>query len=130
MKCDVNKSIGKHIKEISPNLENLEVVLQTGREYLNDITDLDSTTIVYSRRPITVDNEIIGAVATLQDISIIQESEFKIRKKIYTSGLYAKYNFSDITGVSKKIKKSIEIARKFGSVKRVIWICGRCFYWS
>lgn len=124
MKCDVNTSIGKYIRDISPKLRNLEVVLETGKEYLNDITNLDSTTIVYNRRPIKVDDEVLGVVATLQDINILQESEFKIRKKIYTKGLYAKYNFSDINGISKELKKTIEIAMKFAYMDSTLLITG------
>src|SRR5699024_4123805 len=82
LKCNVKISVGKHFIDVCPYLTNLEVTLRTGKEYINNIIDLGSTTIVYNSRPILVDKQVVGVIATLQDINIIQETESKIRKEV------------------------------------------------
>ncbi len=124
MKVATKDIVGKSLSEVCPGLKSLREVLDTGKEYTNDITSIESTTIIYNRIPIVVQGQIVGAVATFQDINILQEAESKIRRQFYASGLYAKYTFNDIDGVSKETKKAMKFAAQFAKTESTILIMG------
>lgn len=114
----------KPVQEVFPGLENLADVLLSGKEYLHDITSIGSTNVLYNRIPIVLDKEVVGAVATMQDISSVQEAESKIRDNFFAKGWYANYSLADIKGESTTIKSTIEYARKFSATDSTILITG------
>lgn len=68
--------------------------------------------------------DIVGVVATCQEISRIQKMEQKIRKELYLKGHVAENTFDDIIGQSIIIKKSIEEARDYALVDSPLLIYG------
>lgn len=124
VKCDGDKVIGESLTNVCLGLDGLREVLLTGKEYTNDITSIGGTTVIYNRIPIIVQDQIVGAVATFQDINILQEAESKIRIKFHESGLFAKYTFKDIDGTSEAIKKVKKFALQFAKTESTILITG------
>lgn len=123
-KCSVAEVIGKSLVKVCPSLDSLIEVLHTGKEHINDITNIGSMSIIYNRIPIVVQEQIVGAVVTFQDVNILEEAESKARRKINERGLYAKYTFDDIYGISEEIKKTIKVAIQFAKSESTVLITG------
>lgn len=115
--------VGRMIGDILPNT-HMRSVLASGKKELNQIMNINGTMVYTNRIPIVVDGEIMGAVATFQDIQSLQDSEQKIRLKLHEKGLVAKYHFDDIIGMSKKIKDNISLAEKFAKSDATVLIQG------
>ena len=98
--------------------------LQTGREYIGEIIRTGSIDILLNIAPINVSGEITGAVITFQNISRIVEMEEKIRKELYTKGLVAQYDFSQLLGVSPEITEAKRIAQEFAVIDATVLITG------
>lgn len=107
--------IGKHIEEIIENTK-LPEVIKTGRPQLGELQQVGNVVIATNRIPITVNNKVIGAVATFQDVTQIQKIEQKIRRELYYKGLVAKYNFEDIVYGSDTMAEIIEQAKKYSEM--------------
>ncbi len=123
MQCG-SMPVNRHIRDAFPILENLSDVLSTGQEYWDDVIAIGMTTIVYHRVPVVLNRRIIGAIAILQDAKIVREAETKIRNKLYTKGLFAKYALDDISGKSREIKTALALAYKFARTNSTILIMG------
>ncbi|MDV3428017.1 MAG: PrpR N-terminal domain-containing protein, partial [Bacillota bacterium] len=119
-----NKVINRKIHEVLSD-SMLPYALKTGDKQIGEIQNVKDFKISANRIPIIVDGEIIGAVATFQKITELQNIEQKIRRSLYDKGFTAKYNFSDIIYTSSKMKECIEIAVKYSSYNAPIHICGK-----
>ena len=97
--------LGQSIAGIFPTAK-LTKVMQSRRPELNQIESIGDSQIVINRIPILVNAEVMGAVATFQNIGIIQEVEEKIRKSLYQKGFVAKTFIKDIIGTSDQIQKA------------------------
>ena len=115
--------IGSHIDEVLPGIDLTEV-LRTGREDLEGLRKLRDSMVTANRVPIRVESRIVGAVATFQRVSRIQEMEGRIRKQIHSKGLTAKYHFRDVIGASRAITECVEMAREFSRVDSNILLIG------
>lgn len=81
--------------------------------------------VVVNVAPITVDGELKGSVAVIHDVSEIKRLNEELdRAKKLIRHLEAKYNFDDIIGKSKKIKKVIEQARKVANTPVTVLLRG------
>lgn len=115
--------IGKPICEVIPQIKLTEV-LKSKKVELGEVHKVNNTEIVVNRVPMIVNNEVIGAIATFQEVRDIQEVEKKIRYKLAERGLEAKYNFDQIIGKSNKMLKTIEAARIYSKTDATILITG------
>lgn len=100
-----HKVLGQSIDTIFPTAKLIKV-MQNRRPELNQIESIGNSQIVINRIPILVNAEVVGAVATFQNIGIIQEVEEKIRKSLYKKGFVAKTFIKDIIGTSDQIQKA------------------------
>lgn len=117
--------IGDHLRKAFPELKDLLNTIETGKEYLQEIGHLKGVNILYNMIPLKLDNkEIIGAIATFNDINIIRKGEHKIRDKIFNKGFYATYKFNNIKGKSKSIRDCINIGMKFAPTSSTVLIIG------
>ncbi len=124
----VNKGdvINKIISDVLPSTR-LDKVLETGTLETNKIQHIDKdTTINTNRVPISVDGDIVGAIATFHDIDDIQNVEQSIRKKIhyYKKGLHAKYTFENIKGNSVNIKNVLHLSDIYAKSDQTVLIYG------
>lgn len=122
-KINSKEVIGKHIDNVLPELE-LTDILYSGIGEMEVIKYIGENQIMVSNIPIKVNGEVVDAVAMLQDVNRIQQMEEKIRREIATAGLYAKYTFSDLIGVSKESKELIRIGKEYAKVNSTILIEG------
>lgn len=115
--------IGNEIENIIKNTRMIEV-LNSGKKELDQVMNINNLVVNTNRIPIVVDKKVKGVVATFQDVKVIQNSEMKIRLKMYDKGLVAKYNFNDIIGKSKIITYTKTIAKRFAQLESTVLIYG------
>lgn len=115
--------IGKKIRKVI-NETTLHEQLIKPEVVVGNIQNINECIVATNQVPIVVDGEIKGAVATFQDITELQNVEYKIRRKLSESGFEAKYKFKDIIHSSDKIKECIEIAKKYSEYDSPVLITG------
>lgn len=115
--------IGRHIDTVLPEL-NLSQSLISCRSELGNLCTIKDATIVANRVPIIVEQRTVGAIATFENITKIQEVEGHIRKKTHAKGLLAKYKFHDILGQSPAIQETIRFAQQYSRADSNILLVG------
>lgn len=88
------------------------------------VININDIPVIVNKILITVDNEEVGAIFTIQEISKLQKLEQKVRNNLYNKGLIAKYFFRDIIGSSTAIRKTLEQAMQFGKTSTTVLIQG------
>jgi PAS domain S-box-containing protein len=114
--------IGKKVYQVTQD-PSWSDVYGKGLSQVDRIMEYKKTKIFTSRLPIIVNNRIIGAVGTFQEVEKIQQLEREYRK-IQTMGLVAKFTFGDIVGESGALKRTVEQAKAFSKVDSTILISG------
>lgn len=120
---DAKDAAGSRISDIIPEISVGRLAKQEGAE-IEEVSKIGRSTVVITQVPVKVNNEITGAVITLQDVTRIQQLEEKVRKELRSKGHIAKYTFDDINAVSKPMKELIERARRYARVDSTILITG------
>ena len=116
-------AVGQQVARFFPQL-GLNRILKSGRAELGEIETMNGQQMAINRVPISIGNLIVGAVATFQPVTVIQELEGKIRRKVYERGHKAKLTFQDILGNSPAIKRAITVAEEFSEVNSTVLIMG------
>ena len=116
-------AIGRNIREVWPDLE-LHKVLNTGREDLAHLLNINNEQVVCNKVPIHVNNRVVGAVINFQDVTKLQQMEAKVRRRLFAAGHVASKSFKDIIGTSASLHKSVALARDFAKTDSAILILG------
>lgn len=103
----------------------LKKIFLDEKEYSNEIVKYNNSMLSINKTFIKVNDSIVSTVITLQEMSNIQDIEFKMRKKIYSRAHIAKYTFDNIAGSSDIIKMTIEKAKKFSLTNSNILLIGK-----
>lgn len=100
--------------------------LTNGQEETGRIVTIPGkkTTVSVSCVPVIANKEISGVVINLADITMIQDLESQIRRKLSERGLQAKYHFGDIIHQSHVIDQTIETARRYAASDSNVIIVG------
>ena len=100
--------------------------MEKGKEETGRILAIPGTklTVSASCTPVVANREISGAVINLSDITLIQDLESQIRRKLSTRGLKARYTFQDILHGSRSMDKTIRIARQYAASDSNVIIVG------
>jgi PAS domain S-box-containing protein len=114
--------LGSPAQESFPGVDFCEAL--QGREHLGQIVEFGRATVVMNRIPVRVMNRVVGAVATLQDVTYIQSMESRIRREIYSKGHVAKFSFQDILGRSPALRETIDKALSYAIVDSTVLIHG------
>ncbi|EDS78704.1 propionate catabolism operon regulatory protein [Clostridium botulinum C str. Eklund] len=115
--------IGKDIRKLIKD-SKLPKVLKCGKLQLGEVESLGKSKIAVNRIPIIVDKKIIGALATIEDVTYIQDLEKKLRCKLYKKGFIAKYKFQNIIYKNKETEECIKRAKKYSKYDVPILITG------
>lgn len=101
-------------------------VVKEGKEETGRVMTIPGTKIRVSASytPVIVNQEVTGVVLNLSDITIIQDLESQIRRKLSERGLKARYKFPDIIHRSVVIDRTIEKARRYAAANSNIIIIG------
>ncbi|MBB6215112.1 PAS domain S-box-containing protein [Anaerosolibacter carboniphilus] len=115
--------IGKNIQEVFPQMELLDT-LTRGVEETEVIKNIQGSPFIFSKIPIHIEKEAIGAIAIFQDTGKIQRMEEKIRRESVKTGHFARYTFEDMLGVSDVMAESIQIAKEYAKTNSTVLIEG------
>jgi len=115
--------IGKKIDSVL-NFINIAPCLTECREIIGQTIQLGKSWLTFNIAPIIIDEVVIGAIITFQDITRIQEMEARIRNDVLARNFVAKYKFDNILGTSPQIIETKRIAREIASVDATVLISG------
>ena len=117
------QALGQLSNKVIPSIRLTEV-LEGGNEDIGQIMDFGRSKVMINRIPIRVSGEIVGAVATFQDVTRIQSLETRIRREIYSKGHVAKFSLEDIRGSSPVLARTVETANRYAQVDSTVLIHG------
>ncbi|MBU2702777.1 transcriptional regulator with PAS [Sporomusaceae bacterium BoRhaA] len=123
LNCSAPKNLGQKINSILPGV-NIDNCLLDGQELIGQVIQHGRHWLTLNIAPIIVDETIIGAIITFQDITRIQEMEIKIRNEVLARKFMAKYHFSDILGISDQIIETKRAAQEIAAVDANVLISG------
>jgi PAS domain S-box-containing protein len=103
---------------------NFEACLLDGQQSIGQVVQLGTIWITFNIAPIIVDQLIIGAIITFQDVTRIQEMEVRIRNELIARKFIAKYHFTDILGSSSQIVETKRIAQEISAIDATVLISG------
>ncbi|TFY86866.1 AAA family ATPase [Pseudomonas nabeulensis] len=115
-------SIGDSIDGLLPQ-DYFGQVLNTGRPVRGALITLGRLSLTLSIAPISLDNQVIGAVATLQNQTEITAIERKMRRQLARLHL-AEKTFDDIIGSSPALAKAKRLAQTYAAVDSTVMIEG------
>ena len=123
MNLSLKKIIGKKIDNIIDNKSLIKILGSESKKFNELITYNEKSFLVNKEE--TINYSIFKAkVLSIRDITQIQRQEYEIRKKLRSKGFVAKYKFKDIIGISKKIKHTVDIAKKIANNDLTVLIKG------
>lgn len=117
------EALGSPADQVIP-LISFRDILQSGSQDIGEIVDFGHSKVMVNRIPIRVGGEVVGAVATFQDITKIQSMEERIRREIYSQGHAAKFSFGDIYGSSPSLMETIDVSKQYARVDSTVLIHG------
>ncbi|MFV3012104.1 sigma-54-dependent Fis family transcriptional regulator [Clostridium botulinum] len=114
--------LDKNVENILPNWHHIFERIKNGKPYEDKEAVLNDKLIKgrynVSATPIQIENKIIGMVIVFKEIKTVLDLVNKY------SGMRAVYNFEDIIGESKEIKKVINYAKSISSSPSTVLIEG------
>ena len=119
--------MNRPLKQVLPYLYKIfKEVMSTGNEEIGRILTIPGTKTTVSVRatPVIANKEISGVVINLIDITMIQDLEGQIRRKLSERGLKARYHFEDIIHQSHTMDQTIETARRYAASDSNVIIVG------
>ena len=122
-RVNAKEVIGKKISHVIPEIR-MHNVLESHQPEVGEIQMVGDNHLARNLVPIIIKKELLGAVATFEDITKIQKLEQKIRRTLHTKGLTAKTRFEHILGKSPVVKEAINKAKKYGLVDSTVLITG------
>jgi len=117
------QALGQLASKVIPSIR-LNEILEGGNEHVGQIMDFGRSKVMINRIPIHVGGEIVGALATFQDVTRIQSLETRIRREIYSKGHVAKFCLEDIRGTSPVLTRTVETANRYAQVESTVLIHG------
>lgn len=116
---------GIHISQAFPYFTGAIDVLKYKKEYMYDVVTIEDANFLYDRIPLLDEyDEILGAVIIFKDSNSVTKSETRLRRKLFSKGLNAKYTLDDIAGSSQNIKEVKKQAEKYAETDSTILISG------
>lgn len=122
-KRTAEQAISKNVIDVIDNTKLLDV-LQSGAPQLADIQHIGKKVIATKRVPIKVNDEIVGAIASFQDVTQLQMFEQTIRQKLHSKGLVAKATLGQVVGSSQVMQLLKERTGKFAGTESTVLITG------
>lgn len=114
---------GTDIREVFPGIR-IEEVIHQKKKILSEVCDCSSRPVMVNCVPVSGESQDFGAVITFQGTEQIQAEEGKLRKRIYSTGFTAKYDFTQILYKSPVMGNLIKTAEKYSYADSNILIHG------
>ena len=115
--------VGRPVAEVIPNTR-IDEVLRTGRPETGEFQDIGDVRIVTNRIPVKDGSDVVGVVATFEDVSRVVQMERRVRKELAGQEFRARFSLSDIIGESKIMKERKQLALAFARSDLTVFIYG------
>jgi transcriptional regulator with PAS, ATPase and Fis domain len=119
IKSDVE---GKPLRLFIPNTP-LKEVIKTRSAIVDQLGIIKKKSYMSSHLPITLEDDMIGAVSIIQNISDVIRSE-NILRKSFSKGFIAKYNLEDLIYKSSAMENVTKMCRQFAKTDSSILVVG------
>lgn len=116
-------AVGRDAAEVITTTR-LNEVLKTGQPEIGEIQQVGDVRIVTSRVPVKDGTDIVGAVATFQDVSRVVQAERRVRKELVGREFRTRFTFNDIIGQSPVIQERKKLAQSFARSDLTVLIYG------
>lgn len=115
-------AIGRQAAEVFPVLQ---MDTQQSREgYFDDVREIHQKTFAVKCSPLRIQQEVIGRLFSLQNVSQLQKIERSVRKKLHQKGLVARSRMQDIIGRSAACLEMKRKAAKYALTESTILVTG------
>ncbi|WP_027178486.1 sigma-54-dependent Fis family transcriptional regulator [Maridesulfovibrio bastinii] len=118
-----DQAIGHLLKEAAPRCQ-LPLALEESEPSIGEVLDIGGKKLVVNRAPVLINDEVVGAVATFQNVAEVQNVEQKIRRELAEHGFSAKYTFNDIIQKSPLMEACIAKAEEYALYDTPMLITG------
>ncbi|MDR3565177.1 MAG: sigma 54-interacting transcriptional regulator [Negativicutes bacterium] len=120
---EASAAIGKYIGDIRPD-DQLRNCLNGGSYEREGIKTIGDKVFAIRRIPIKLGDEVVGAVANIQDATQLQRFEQVIRQKLNKKGLLAKYRFENLIGSSAAMQAIKARVRQYALTDATVLLTG------
>jgi len=117
------EAMGKPAEKVIPN-SRLREVLKRGEPELSRVQEVKGVRILTNRIPIINRGQVLGVVATFQEVETIQRAEHKIRQTLLTKGFVAKTHLEDLVAVAPASRELVARARDYAQSEATVLITG------
>jgi propionate catabolism operon transcriptional regulator len=122
LKCNPDRAVDGHITEVIPNAP-IKTVLGNKQPINDRLARINRERYVFNYQPVTLEGDVIGAVATFRDIGNVIRSEQVVRRSL-SRGLVAKYTLDDLVHASPGMRDVVNIGRQYAGTDSTILIMG------
>lgn len=91
---------------------------------IGHVLTIGTSKVVVNHAPVLVDGHMAGAVATIQDVTEMQNVEQKVRRQLADKGFFAQYTFKNIIHDSEIMSHCIKTAREYARYDSPVLITG------
>lgn len=115
-------AIGREIGTIFPKLR---MDTEQGQEgYFDEFYEIDQKTFTVKCTTLCIEEEVIGRLFSLQNVSRLQKIERSVRKRLHQKGLVAKSHMTDIIGKSAACLEMKRKAARYALTESTILVTG------
>lgn len=115
--------IGTYIGDLIPD-DRLRECLASDEYEREGVKRIDGKMFAIKRIPIKLNNEVVGAVANIEDVTQLQNFEHIVRRKLNKKGFVAKFHLEHLLGSSPAMMKIKERVCQYANSDGTILITG------
>ncbi|MCI0184247.1 sigma 54-interacting transcriptional regulator [Sulfoacidibacillus ferrooxidans] len=119
----ISEATKGNIATINPKASLLRVLADQSFHH-DEIRRLESHTAIINRAPVYYNDELIGAVSSMRDITELQQYEETIRRNISQQGLQAKWTLSHLVAESEPMQHLLRLAHRYAAVDSTLLLQG------
>lgn len=116
-------ALGRNVGDVIPNTR-LPLIVSRGHSEIGEIQRIGVRAIATKRIPIKLGENVIGAIASFQDVTQLQSFEQTVRQKLYDKGLVAKIRLDHVIGCSVAMNQVKKKVREYATADSTVLITG------
>lgn len=115
--------LGRNVSDVIPGTR-LHLVLNDGRPEVGEVQQVGTTRLATKRMPVKDGDEVVGAVATFNDVTDLQRYEQLVRQKLHKKGLVARTTLEQIAVGDSAMQAVLREARRYAVTDATVLILG------
>lgn len=116
-------ALGCLLQEAVPQCR-LPLALKDKGPSTGQVLNVNGKNVVVNRAPVLIDNEVVGAVATFQNVAEVQNMEQNIRRELADRGFSARFTFDDILHEGGPMAECIAKGRQYALYDTPLLVTG------